>query len=83
MDCDRTMKKEYLVVYDYETGGAWAFLTANSAEEILERLPELKIVTVKPTWLTPTEEEHIRRSMSIDIDDVDHPFLQALIQSRA
>lgn len=76
------MKKEFLVVYDYETGGAWAFLKANSEEEILERFPELKVVTIRPRWLTPEEEERMRARVTIDIDDETDEFLSALIRDR-
>ncbi|HEX6472807.1 MAG TPA: hypothetical protein VF069_27205 [Streptosporangiaceae bacterium] len=76
------MKKEFLVVYDYETGGAWAFLLANSEEEIRESFPELRIITERPAWLTAEEEEKIRERMTIDIDDVGDEFLSALIRGR-
>jgi hypothetical protein len=76
------MKKGFLVVYDYETGGVWLFLLAESEEDIRRSFPELKIVVDKPRWLTAEREQRIRERMTIDIDDVDDSFLSALIRDR-
>jgi len=35
-----TMKSEYLTCYDYGTGDAWAYLVADSATQIRERVPQ-------------------------------------------
>jgi len=76
------MRREFLAVYDYETGGAWMFLLADSAEQVGERFPELQIVTQRPGWLTGDEERHLRERMTIDIDDIDNPVLAALVRGR-
>jgi hypothetical protein len=76
------MKSEFLVVYDYETGGAWAYMKAEFEAEIVQRFPELKVVSVRPRWLDEREERLIRERMTIDVDDSEHPFLAALIRAR-
>lgn len=76
------MSREFLVAYDYETGGAWAFLLADSEEQIRELFPEFRIVTHRPSWLSDEEERLTRERMTIDVTDVNHPFLAALIRSR-
>lgn len=80
MGGDRTMRKEFLVLYDYRTGGAWAYLLADSEDQINTHFPELQIVTERPAWLTKEEERHLRKRMTIDIDDTDNLFLAALIR---
>jgi hypothetical protein len=49
------LKTEFLAVYDYETGGAWVYLLADSAAQIHERFPELRVVNDRPTC-SPTRK---------------------------
>lgn len=72
------MREEFLVVCDYETGGAWAYLLADSAAQIHDRFPGLTVVRARPGWLTEAEEQRLRGRMTIDIDDAGNPFLAAL-----
>jgi hypothetical protein len=62
------MKKAHLVVYHYDTGGVWAVLLAESAEEITKRLPEFKVVTERPEWMSADE---LARSERLHTDDLD------------
>jgi len=75
-------KQEYLVLYDYGTGGAWAYILAESRDQIAERYPQLEIVAEPPDWLTGDEERLLRERMTIDIDDSANRFLAALSQQR-
>ena len=68
--------QRFLTVYDYGTGGVWAWVSAPSADAILAAYPELQIVDELPDWL---EDEPV---LSIDLDDDDHPVLAALRGSR-
>jgi hypothetical protein len=38
------MKASYLVCYDYQHGGVWAFVLAESRSEFTEKYPELELV---------------------------------------
>jgi hypothetical protein len=76
------MRQDFLVVYDYGTGGAWAVLRADSPAQVHERFPELQIVTQRPAWLTSEEERLLRERMTIDVEDTDNPFLATLIRGR-
>jgi hypothetical protein len=76
------MRQDFLVVYDYGMGGAWAVLRADSPEQVRERFPELQIVTQRPAWLTSSEGRLLREWMTIDVEDTDNPFLAALIRGR-
>jgi hypothetical protein len=77
------MSSEFLVVYDYDTGGVWAFVLAESEEQIQELMPELRVVSRRPAWLNDEEERLIRERMTVEITDFDHPFLAALIRGRS
>jgi hypothetical protein len=70
-------KKEHLVCLDYGKGGVWAFLLAESEEEIRRRLPALIIVHERPPWLDNDEEARIRERMTVDIDDASHSLITA------
>jgi hypothetical protein len=78
MGGDRSMRTEFLVLYDYRTGGAWAYLLADSEDQIRERFPNLQIVAQRPDWLTEDEDRRLRERMTIDIDDSSNPFIAAL-----
>ena len=43
---------EFLVCYDYGTGGLWGVLLAPSEAAIQQRYPELLVVDEPPPWLT-------------------------------
>jgi hypothetical protein len=75
---NRPLKRRFLVLYDYETGGAWAYLLAESEEQIKERFPDLQIVATRPEWMTDQLDSDLQTSKQIDIDDTDNPFLAAL-----
>jgi hypothetical protein len=76
------MKSEYLACYDYGTGGAWAYLLADSAAQIRERFPELQVVTDRPNWLSDEQDRLLHERMTIDINDTDNAFLAALLRQR-
>lgn len=77
------MKTEHLVNYDYQHGGVWAFVLAESGDEIRRQYPELEVVDSKPQWMTPEVEDRIRTTLTIDIDDANHPFFAALVKQRS
>lgn len=66
------MKKPHLVAYDYGQGGLWAYLLAESPEDIKNRHPELVVLEEAPSWMTPGEQ---RKLETIDIDHVEGTWL--------
>ncbi len=54
------MKTEYLARCDYGTDGVWIYLTADSAAQIRERFPQLRVVTDRPGWLTDDKDRLLR-----------------------
>lgn len=61
------MKQPILVVYDYGSAGVWAFVLAESPEEIEREFPELKTVTPRPSWMTDEEEDRIAIEATYDL----------------
>ena len=60
-------QKLFLVLYDYGTGGLWALVSAESAEEILKICPKLEIIENKPRWMTDDQYENIELKSKFDI----------------
>ena len=67
MGSNKAMKKTYLVVYDYGTGGLWGFVKANSESEILDKFPELKVVSERPNWMDDKLYSEIKTKNYFDI----------------
>jgi hypothetical protein len=66
------------VLYDYGQGGVWAYLLADSAEEIRREFPMLRVYEEPPVWMKATDVDELAASMTIDIANREHPFLAAL-----
>ena len=75
------MKREFHTLYDYETGGGWTVILAQSAKEIRDRYPELEVVQ-QPSWMSHEVMEDLR-AKPVSIDDDDDPFLKVLRDSRS
>lgn len=75
------VRQEFLVAFDYGQGGLWAFMTADSEDQIRARYPGLVIVTDRPDWLHGELERRLRETASLDVDDESDPFIRALIGS--
>jgi len=46
------MKQEYLIVYDYGTGGIWGIAVSESEKAITKVFPELKVIHERPEWMS-------------------------------
>ena len=79
----RSVKQPILVVYDYGSGGVWAFVVAESAEEVEREFPELKVTWSRPSWMSAEEEERIAREATYDLHaDRSFGLLAEIIDSR-
>lgn len=76
------MKRKFLVNYDYGMGGAWAYVMADSEEQIADRYPELSVVHDPPAWLTEAERDHLGKTLTLDIDEPGSPILRQLLERR-
>lgn len=75
------MKRRFLVVYDYGTGGQWWYINALSAEQIRKKFPELDVLEKEPEWFT----EEIRALIKDDVYDIDaepRGMLLALVHNK-
>ena len=75
-------KQEFLILYDYGSGGLWGVMRARSAKEILTKYPELSIEAERPAWLTDDVMADIRRAETHDIDDEPRGLLRAVLADR-
>lgn len=53
---------DHLVVYEYGTGAIWGYVSAGSADEISQAVPELDIHEGEPPWLTADDLATLRQS---------------------
>jgi hypothetical protein len=72
------VKRQYLIVYDYGMGGLWGGMTARSEQEILQKYPSLKVMEVRPEWMSEAEYDLILLEYSFDIDDEPREWLAKL-----
>jgi hypothetical protein len=75
-------KREFLVAYDYGTGGLWGILYARSKEEIAKLYPELIVIDERPKWMTEGELDRIRELESHDTDGAPWGMLNAVLADR-
>ena len=60
-------KTRFLVCYDYGQGALWAYVCAESQEQVERKFRDIEIFSEPPEWLTPEEQE------KLVIDDIDSP----------
>ncbi len=60
------MRKKFLTCYDYQTGGVWQYIYADSKNQILNKYPALIVVGKTPDWLIKESDIQLRE---YDIDD--------------
>jgi hypothetical protein len=77
-----TVRKPFLVVYDYGQGGVWAFIVAKSSSEIRTKFPELKVVESPPEWMSERDLEELSKTMTFDLDDRRAGLLASIITQR-
>ena len=83
MGVDRTMKQKHFVVYDYGQGGLWAFIYADSPQQIVELYPELKVVSEIPAWMTDELRSRLETTETYDLDSPPSGLLADLLRERA
>lgn len=81
MDTNRSIKRRYLAVYDYGTGGVWCFIYAQSADQIEKQYPELKVIHDEPDWLKGDYRSQIEKR-TFDIDDKPTGLLRDIVDAR-
>jgi hypothetical protein len=61
--------KEFLVVYDYGSGGVWGIAIASSEKEISQHFPDLQVVPDRPEWMDDEMVGRIRDESFFVLDD--------------
>ena len=69
------MRKKFLTVYDYGTGGVWRYIYANSAKDILDKYPGLTILDCEPDWF---KDRPMGKITTIDFEDPPDIFLRTM-----
>jgi hypothetical protein len=74
------MKKEYLALHDYQTGGVWFVFNARSENEITDRFSFLTVLNQRPDWMTEAAFAEIKKSGFQDIDEPAIPVLREMAE---
>ena len=59
----------FYVAYEYGSGAAWAFVKAESADEVVAEMPELDVYDTPPEWMTVEDLHQVRRHASVEIGE--------------
>ena len=80
------MKRPYLVLYDYDTGGVWSYLRADSPAQIHAKFRDLVVYEEPPAWMDEDERRAIEARAPYDVEtaELDDPvFLARLLRHRS
>jgi hypothetical protein len=75
------MKRPWLTLYDYGTGGVWSYLLAESPEQIHAKFRDLTVYREPPVWMTDAQRTLIEANSTYDVDTAeleDRTFLARL-----
>lgn len=61
--------REFLVCYDYETGGLWWWIAAPSADAIHAAFRDMVVFDAAPDWWTDAHDACARHVQLGDVDD--------------
>ncbi len=78
------MRRAFLTLYDYGTGGVWASIRAGSADDIRARFRDISVYDDPPAWMTDTHRASIEASGVYDVATVEteHPTFAQLLRER-
>jgi hypothetical protein len=72
------MKYQYLITHDYGMGAVWGVISARSEQEVLQKYPQVQIVTMRPEWMSDEVYADVVLKNSFDIDQSPHGWLAEL-----
>lgn len=61
--------REFLIVYDYGTGGVWGLALASNPAKIREHFPQLRIVAERPIWMDDGRFQKLREASSFVVGE--------------
>ena len=59
----------FYVAYEYGSGAAWAFVKAETADEVVAELPEVDVYDAPPEWMTVEDLHRVREHASVKIEE--------------
>jgi hypothetical protein len=68
-------KRPFLVLHDYGMGGIWAYIWAESEQQITDQL-EVTVVPSPPQWLVGVDER-LGEAIRLPTLDIDQPIPEA------
>jgi len=77
-----TLKREFLIAYEYGTGGVWGIMNARSRDEIASIYPEIVVVDTPPSWMKLDYLEYLREHEWHDIDGAPWGILNGILADR-
>jgi len=57
----------FYVAYEYGSGAAWAFVRAETADEVVAEFPELDVYETPPEWMTIDDLHQVRKHAVVEI----------------
>ncbi len=57
----------FYVAYEYGSGAAWAFVKADTADEVVAEVPELDVYDTPPEWMTVEDMHRVREHASVEM----------------
>ena len=57
----------FYVAYEYGSGAAWAFVKAETADEVVAEVPELDVYDTPPEWMTVEDMHQVREHASVEM----------------
>ncbi len=57
----------FYVAYEYGSGAAWAFVRAETADEVVAEFPELDVYETPPEWMTIDDLHQVRKHAVVDV----------------
>ena len=57
----------FYVAYEYGSGAAWAFVKADTADEVVAEVPELDVYDTPPEWMTVEDLHQVREHASVEM----------------
>lgn len=65
------MKRPYLTLYDYGSGGIWTYIRAETADEITAKFRDLVVYETKPAWMGENRRQAIEGRGVYDVETLE------------
>ena len=78
------MRRAFLTLYDYGTGGVWAYIRADSADDIMAKFRDVTVYDNPPDWMTEAQRSSIEARGAYEVESIEtqHPTFAELLRGR-